>query len=94
MKHTKVVVAWREGLHLRSAARLAQVATGFRSTIRLKCNGQVADLRSILSVVALCATMGTAILVEAAGADELEATAAIVQVFASAGDGDSVSGGS
>ena len=83
MKHTSVVVAWHEGLHFRPASRLVEVAKGFRSTIWLRCNGKVADLRSILSVVALCASMGTAIRVEAAGDDEQDAAAAIERVFSS-----------
>ena len=40
-------------------------------------------MRSILSVVALCATMGTALVVEVSGDDEQEAAQQIEQVFAS-----------
>jgi phosphotransferase system HPr (HPr) family protein len=81
MKRSKVVVLWREGLHLRPAAMLVQVAKQFQSAIYLKCGGKIADLRSILSVLALCATMGTGLDVEAAGDDEQDAIQAIEQVF-------------
>ena len=60
-----------------------QVARNFQSTIQLKCGGKIADLRSVLSVVALCATMGTTIELEATGDDEQDAAQAIEQVFLS-----------
>ena len=85
MKRTKVVVIWPDGLHLRLAAKLVRVAREFRSTIWLKCNGKVVEVQDILSVLTLCATMGTAILVEVVGDDEQDAAWAIEQVFASAG---------
>jgi phosphocarrier protein len=83
MKRSRVVVLWKYGLHLRPAAKLVQVAKDFHSTIQLKCGGKVADLRSILSIMALCATMGTGLDVEAAGDDEQDAIQAIEQVFSS-----------
>lgn len=84
MKRATVVVNWNEGLHLRHAARLVRAAQTFRSTIVLKCCGRIADLHSILSVIALCATMGAAIEIEANGDDEQEAANTIEQVFVSA----------
>jgi len=81
MKRSTVVVPWREGLHLRPAANLVRLSKQFSSTIFLKCSGKVADLRSILSILSLCATMGTALDIEAAGDDEHDATRAIEQAF-------------
>lgn len=92
MKRLTVVVRWHGGLHLRPAAKLVQVAKQFQSTVFLKCGGKIADLRSILSVLALCATMGTGLDVEAAGDDEDDAVQAIEQVFSSHGGGDAVGG--
>lgn len=83
MKRSRVVVLWHGGLHLRPAARLVQVAKHFHSNIQLKCGSKIADLRSIMSVLALCATMGTGLDVEAAGDDEQDAVQAIEQVFSS-----------
>lgn len=83
MKKVRVVVPWQEGLHLRPAANLVRTAKNFRSKISLKCGGKMADLRSILSIISLCATMGTAIDVEAMGDDEHDATRAVEQVFSS-----------
>ncbi len=84
MKNSKVIVPWREGLHLRHAARLVRLTKFFRSTISLKCGAQIADLRSIVSIISLCATMGTCLDVEVRGDDEADAARAVEQVFASA----------
>jgi len=83
MKRAKVVVLWHGGLHLRPAAKLVEVAKQFHSMVYLKCGGKIADLRSILSVLALCATMGTGLDIEAIGDDEQDAAQAIEQVFSS-----------
>lgn len=88
MKRSTVVVPWREGLHLRPAAKLVRLSKRFHSTVLLKCRGKVADLRSILSILSLCATMGTALDIEAAGDDEHDAAYAVEQVFSSQSTGD------
>lgn len=81
MKTSKVIVPWREGLHLRHAVKLVQLTKFFRSTISLKCGAKIADLGSIISIISLCATMGTALDVEVCGEDEVDATRAIEQAF-------------
>jgi len=81
MKHAKVTVPWSEGLHLRQAVRLVKVAQPFQARIFLKCGERIADLRSILSVLALCATMGTPLDFEAVGEDEQEAVQTVTQLF-------------
>jgi phosphotransferase system HPr (HPr) family protein len=83
MKRSRIIVPWPEGLHLRPAAKLVRVAQGFRSTISLKRGDKIADLRSILSILALCATLGTALDLEAAGDDEQHAVEAVKRVFSS-----------
>lgn len=85
MKQSKVIVGWKEGLHARPSAKLARVAQKFASTIKLECNGQVANARSFLNILLLCATMGATVLIEAQGEDEERAVEALEQVF-SAGD--------
>jgi phosphotransferase system HPr (HPr) family protein len=81
MHLAKVTVPWSEGLHLRHAVKLARIAQGFHSTIRLKCGGKVADLRSILSILTLCATMGMTLEVEVAGDDEQDAAQTVERIF-------------
>lgn len=81
MRHARVTVPWRDGLHLRYAVKLVKTARRFRSTISLKCGGKIADLRSILSIVALCATMGAVIDVEVTGEDEQDAARTVERIF-------------
>jgi phosphotransferase system HPr (HPr) family protein len=59
-----------------------QLTKTFRSSIALKSGQKIADLRSIISIISLCATMGTALDVEITGEDEQEATRALERVFA------------
>lgn len=81
MKRTKVIVPWDQGLHLRPAAKVIQVAGHFRSTIHLKAHGKAADARSIINILLLCATLGTLLEVEIAGDDEAAAAVAIERLF-------------
>ena len=83
MKQSKVVVAWPEGLHARPSARVARIAQNFASTIKLECNGHVANARSCLSILLLCATLGSTLTIEAQGEDEERALQAVEQVFTS-----------
>jgi len=73
------------GLHARAAAKLVRVATGFESQVTLRrVDGTLdADAKSILSVLMLAASRGTAIQVKVEGADEDLAMVAIEQLFAS-----------
>jgi len=87
MKSSSVVVSWHDGLKFRSAARMIRVAQQFRSTIVLTCGGKIADVRSILRVVMLCATLGAVVGIEATGEDEELAIQAVAQVFSS-GEGE------
>lgn len=86
MKRTTVVVSWSEGLKLRPAARLIRVAGRFRSSITLRCGEKIGDVHSIMSVVMLCATLGTAVSIEASGEDEELAILAMAKVFSVSDD--------
>ncbi len=76
-------VKGRLGLHARAAAKLVRVATQFESQLSLervddKAN---ADAKSILSVLMLAASRGTALRVVAEGPDELQAMQALDHLF-------------
>ena len=71
----------RAGLHARSSAKLAEVAAGFSSDIRIGVDSRVVDGNIILSLMMLAATQGTTVLLEADGADESAAIAALVALF-------------
>ncbi len=47
----------------------------------MTCGEKMADVRSILSIIALCATMGTAVGIEVTGEDEQTALEAIERAF-------------
>lgn len=82
MTTCRVIVPWEKGLHLRAATKLVRLAQTFHSSIRIHhCDGQVANLRSIISVISLCAVMGSALDIEITGDDEKEAARAVEQVF-------------
>ena len=63
-----------------------RVAERFRSTVVFKFGDRIADVRSIVSIVTLCATMGSILDVEINGEDEKDAVRAIKQVFADGTD--------
>jgi len=70
MKHTRVVVPWKEGLHLRPAAKLVQMARASKSVIFLKVGKKVANARSIFAILLLCASTGMVIDLQVSGDDE------------------------
>ncbi len=81
MKQIKVVVPWKEGLHMRPAARLVKMAMKHQSSILLQCGEKLADMRSIVSILSLCASMGMTLDIVATGEDEREVTRAVEQIF-------------
>lgn len=81
MKRSSVTVSWKEGLHLRAAARIVRSAQRFRSTVRVSFKDHVANARSVLAVLTLCAAMGSVLVIEASGDDEDDALAAVEAIF-------------
>jgi phosphocarrier protein len=72
----------RLGLHARAAARFVHTASRFRSRVTAARDGQVMDGKSILGILLLAATQGTAIEVTAEGPDENEAMEALEALVA------------
>ena len=72
------------GLHARAAAQLVRVAGQFRSRITLHRDDSnaSANAKSILSVLALAAAVGTVLRIRAEGEDETDAFDAITKLFA------------
>ncbi len=72
----------RLGLHARAAARFVQTANRFRSKVTLTRDGRSMDGKSILGILLLAASQGTALELGADGADEnaaVDALAALVE---------------
>ncbi|MGZ0656443.1 HPr family phosphocarrier protein [Coraliomargarita sp. W4R72] len=81
MRESKVTVQWEAGLHLRPAAKLVQLGKDAKSTIQIKSGSKVANIKNIMSILMLCASMGTTLTIEANGEDEQEVTQNIEQLF-------------
>ena len=69
------------GIHARPSANIVRLASRFTSDVSLACNGRRANARNILSVMLLAAGVGSTITVEASGADEKEALAALTSLI-------------
>ncbi|MEP6705622.1 MAG: HPr family phosphocarrier protein [Acidobacteriota bacterium] len=72
------------GLHARAAAQLVRVAGRYRSRITLRRDDPAAfaNAKSILSLLALAAPIGTELFIGADGPDENEALQAVIALFA------------
>jgi phosphocarrier protein HPr len=81
MKRSTVVVPWPDGLKFRSAARIIRAAKKCQSAVVLHCGDRIADVRSIVGIVMLCAMVGTSITIEASGGDEQKAIEEVERVF-------------
>ncbi|MDR1726850.1 MAG: HPr family phosphocarrier protein [Acidobacteriota bacterium] len=80
-----VLVINRLGLHARAAAKLVRLASGYSSDVHLSRENlnQHIDAKSILGVLMMAASQGTRLTVSVAGGDEVEAGAAIRELFES-----------
>jgi phosphocarrier protein HPr len=69
------------GLHARASTKLTQVASQFSSEIWIERNGRRVNAKSIMGVMMLAASKGSKILLEANGADETAALAAMTALI-------------
>jgi phosphocarrier protein HPr len=65
------------GLHARASSKLTQTASQFSSEIWIEKNGRKVNAKSIMGVMMLAAGKGSIIGLQADGADEVEALAAL-----------------
>jgi len=91
MKRVQVIVPWKGGLHLRPATCLVRLAQASKSTIWLKAGKKVANARSILALLLLCAAAGMALDFEINGEDEDTVSHSITRVFDPNASGDNPS---
>ncbi len=82
MPSADLTIVNKLGLHARAAAKLTQVASGFRSEVWLSRNGRRVNAKSIMGVMMLAAGKGASITVEAQGADAEYALAAVRRLIA------------
>ena len=61
------------GLHLRAAATFIKLANSFRCDIQVEKEGQSANGKSIMGLMALAASPGTKLTIKCTGSDESDA---------------------
>ena len=76
-------VANRLGLHARPAALLVTTATKFESQFFISKNSIRVNGKSIMGVMMLAAEMGTELILEVDGPDEIEAMEEIIKIIES-----------
>jgi phosphocarrier protein HPr len=83
MIRQSIVVVNRLGLHARAAAKLVRLASRFSSDIHVsrEDSNQRIDSKSILGILMLAASQGTRLIISIHGNDEIEAGAAIRELF-------------
>jgi len=77
----KVQITNRLGLHARPAALVVQRANKFKSEITLQKEDLEVNAKSILSVMALAAEMGSLVTIKAEGEDEAAAVEELAKLF-------------
>ncbi len=70
------------GLHARAASKLVQVANQFECEIWIVNGHRRASAKSIMGVLMLAAPMGTELILEASGDDEVQALEALSELIA------------
>jgi phosphocarrier protein HPr len=73
----EIVIINKLGLHARAAAKLVGAASQFGSVVSVYKDGRQADAKSIMAVMMLAASKGTALTFEIEGNDEVLAWTAI-----------------
>lgn len=82
MERAQITLTNRLGLHARASAKLTQLASQFSCEAWLARDQRRVNAKSIMGVMMLAAGMGTQLTLETEGADEKEALAAIIALFA------------
>ena len=81
MVSQKVVINNQTGLHLRPAGILRKDAMQFKSHITIRYRDNIANAKSVLSVLGACIKSGDEIELMCEGEDEEEALKAIVEAI-------------
>jgi phosphocarrier protein len=77
----EVTISNKLGLHARAAAKLVSIASGFGAEVTLEKQGQRVNGKSIMGVMMLAASRGTAIQIRVNGEGEQEAMKALVALI-------------
>ena len=81
MERHETQIINRLGLHARAAAEVVKLATTFEASVKNHRIGEVANAKTIMGLLMLGATQGTAVVGETTGVDEVQAAAALVALI-------------
>lgn len=81
MLNKEITIINKLGLHARAAAKFVNLASGFESEINISRNGRTVNGKSIMGVMMLAASCGTAIELSISGNDEKEALQQLEQLI-------------
>jgi phosphocarrier protein HPr len=77
MVEKKILIKNRLGLHARAAVKFVNTANRYSSTVKIIKDATEIDGKSILGILTLAATQGTAVVLRISGKDEAEALEAL-----------------
>ncbi len=77
----QITIINKLGLHARAAAKLVSCASGYISSVHLQRNGQRVNGKSIMGVMMLAASQGSALEIEVSGEDEADALGALERLI-------------
>lgn len=81
MKTTRLSLSPNQGLTLLLAQKIAFAVRQMKAVVILRASGSFADARNILSILAMCAAMGSTIDVETYGPDETYAAKTLERIL-------------
>ncbi len=81
MLEKEVTVLNRKGIHARPSALLVEAANSVKSSVELIKDGQVANAKSIMSIMTLVMLYQNKVTIRTNGPDEQEAMDAVSKVF-------------
>ena len=82
MIQTTTTISNKLGLHARASAKLTKLAGSYPCDIYISRGERRVNAKSIMGVMMLAAGLGSTVELEADGADEAEAIAALEKLFA------------
>lgn len=82
MMERRVEIVNKLGLHARAAAKVVHAANAFDADVFIGTDSEEVNAKSILGLLTLAATKGTAVVIRADGSDEERAVDSLVALFA------------
>ncbi len=76
-----ITISNKLGLHARASAKLTQTAGRFQSDVWITKGARRVNAKSIMGVMMLAAGKGSEVMLEASGADEIQAMEALVMLI-------------